>query len=166
MLTIGEPLRQCLPSSWVPTQVVSGEMIRTLKRAICGTDRDRDLPAPYGERSRSRGRRGIEGDDAKGRHDRPRTLGAKCPAHRQVPATVPDEAQDAGDNGSIDSADLDAQQSFVVSDLATGARIAVSEGEDDPDHLFLLTDTTSYRLHPFSDLRPQTGASSSTDKET
>ncbi|OQW59491.1 MAG: hypothetical protein A4S14_05930 [Proteobacteria bacterium SG_bin9] len=54
--------------------------------------------------------------------------------------------------GAIDSADLEAQRSFVVSDLATGARVAVPEGEDDPDHLFLLTDTTSYRLHPFSDL--------------
>jgi hypothetical protein len=54
--------------------------------------------------------------------------------------------------GAVDSADIQAQRTFVESDLATGARVAVSEGDDAPDHLFLLTDTTSYRVHPLSDL--------------
>jgi AAA domain len=53
--------------------------------------------------------------------------------------------------GTIESADIESQRSFVESDLATGARVAVSDGDEDPERLFVLTDTTSYQLRRFSD---------------
>ncbi|WP_454618613.1 DEAD/DEAH box helicase [Bradyrhizobium cenepequi] len=47
--------------------------------------------------------------------------------------------------------DIQAQQSFVESDLSSGARIVASTGDDNPERLFLITDTTSYQLRRFSD---------------
>jgi len=53
--------------------------------------------------------------------------------------------------GAIESADIESQRSFVESDLATGARVTASDGDEDPERLFVLTDTTSYQLRRFSD---------------
>lgn len=52
--------------------------------------------------------------------------------------------------------DVQAQVSFVESDLSSGARIAAPVGDDNPERLFLITDTTSYQLRRFSDLGAST----------
>jgi hypothetical protein len=57
---------------------------------------------------------------------------------------------------TINSADVPSQRLFVESDLATGARIAAASGDDDPDHLFVLTDTSSYRVQRFTELGAET----------
>jgi hypothetical protein len=53
---------------------------------------------------------------------------------------------------TVDSDDIAGQASFIESDLATGARIAVPPSTGDPDRLFVLTETTSYQLQRFSDV--------------
>jgi hypothetical protein len=47
--------------------------------------------------------------------------------------------------------DTQAQLSFVESDLSSGARIVAPAGDDNPERLLLITDTTSYQLRRFSD---------------
>lgn len=53
--------------------------------------------------------------------------------------------------GEIESADINGQIAFVRADIATGAKLAVSEGDETPDKMFLLTETTSYQLIASSD---------------
>lgn len=61
-------------------------------------------------------------------------------------------------DGDIGLDDLDSQIAFVEGDLATGAKIVISERNDvEPfESLTIVTDTLSYLIRPFSDDGPQT----------
>jgi hypothetical protein len=61
------------------------------------------------------------------------------------------EAIYAVTEGEVATADQEAQASFVEADLASGARLAAPATNGEFDRLFLLTETLSYQIKPYSD---------------
>jgi hypothetical protein len=61
------------------------------------------------------------------------------------------EAIYAVTEGSVATADQDGQASFIEADFASGARLAAPSTDGEYDRLFLLTDTLSYQIKPYSD---------------